>query len=74
MNLVGVLIAGAVVAPLPEYVRVIIIVLTAGLLTAAILFSKRGGDVASPKRDGPPSHPAHPIAVQKQTQEQTLGK
>ena len=46
MNLVGVLIAGTIVSPsLPVSVRVLVIVLTAALLTGAILFSKRGGDM-----------------------------
>ena len=44
MNLVGVLIAGAVVTTQDNTVlRGIVVVVMAGLLTAAILFSKRGG-------------------------------
>jgi K(+)-stimulated pyrophosphate-energized sodium pump len=43
MNLVGVLIAGVVILPISDVVRVTVIVLMAALLTGAILFSKRGG-------------------------------
>ena len=72
MNLVGVLIAGAIVSHPAEYVRAIIIVVTAGLLTAAVLFSKRGGDM---NITGGPAQPnAQPVAVQTQSQEQTLQK
>ncbi|MBV9848752.1 MAG: sodium-translocating pyrophosphatase, partial [Armatimonadetes bacterium] len=77
MNLVGVLIAGAVVSPtLPISVRIVIIVLTAGLLTGAILFSKRGGDVGlAPQSPILGEKEGHgPVAVQTQTQEQTLRK
>ena len=74
MNLVGVLIAGAVVAPMPDYVRVIVVVLTAGLLTGAVLFSKRGGDAGITGGTSKPGPTAHPVAVQTQTQEQTLRK
>ena len=74
MNLVGVLIAGAIVSHPPDYVRAIIVVLTAGLLTGAILFSKRGGGMDISRGGVPDGQGAHPVAVQKQSQEQTLRK
>ena len=76
MNLVGVLIAGAVVSPIPDSVRVLVVLVTAGLLTGAILFSKRGGDLSivphAPVSGGLDGH--SPVAVQTQSQEQTLRK
>ena len=77
MNLVGVLIAGTVVShSLPLAVRVVIIIMTLGLLTGAILFSKRGGDTEivprQPVSGGTGGH--GPVTVQTQKQEQTLRK
>jgi K(+)-stimulated pyrophosphate-energized sodium pump len=46
MNLTGILIAGIVISPISPGVRIAICVVTLGLLTGAILFSKRGSIVS----------------------------
>ena len=43
MNLVGVLIAGVVTTEMHPAIRIAVVLVMAGLLTGAILFSKRGG-------------------------------
>jgi len=62
MNLVGVLIAGAVTMPLAPGVRVAVVIVTAALLAGAVLFSKRR-DPLSPSTPSvtkvkPPNVPA----------------
>jgi len=43
MNLVGVLIAGIVVSPMQDWIRIAVVLVTGSLLAGAIVFSKRGG-------------------------------
>jgi len=43
MNLVGVLIAGIVVSPMQDWIRIVVVLVTGLLLAGAIVFSKRGG-------------------------------
>ncbi len=42
MNLTGVLIAGIVIQPMETWVRLLVVLISGGALTGAILFSKRG--------------------------------
>ena len=60
MNLVGVLIAGAVSMPdLSPVVRGAVVIITAGLLAGAVVFSKRGGlsEMADIEAEGDEAHP-----------------
>ena len=58
MNLVGVLIAGIVVSPMQDWIRIAVVLVTGSLLVGAILFSKRGGM----EPDGGPDQPPDPEA------------
>jgi K(+)-stimulated pyrophosphate-energized sodium pump len=78
MNLVGVLIAGVVIAPMPTWVRAAVVILMAIALTGAILFSKRGGisdmsdEEAHPEQTG--KRPGGGISEMAEEQSHTGGK
>ena len=66
MNLVGVLIAGAVTMPhMPSVVRFSVIAVTGVLLIGAVLFSKRGGPLQRPLEQPKPKAPTLPTGTPK---------
>ena len=60
MNLVGVLIAGVIITDISPLVRGLVVLVMAGLLTGAILFSKRAGRIDTTASGPGPDLPSTP--------------